>query len=755
MTNKLKKLALLCLSLCAAASLSAAAGCLTPISSPDSLPDSSISDSSTSDSDSSVDSSDSSDSSNSSTDSSAPDSSIAAPVQKNYTFNVVDNKNKAVLGAKIVVKKDGETVKELLTDSTGSVSAKLDVGSVVSVAGLPVGYSCASEITLGKLVTDIDFKLSKDYIDPLSGTGEPYNIYEIALPMTNNVEANEATFLVDIQQANEEIFFAFDPSRVGTYRITSIGDLDAKLLGYAVSTAGCYRLEDKDSDDISETDKNFVHMFEVSGTYLWKYSDDNLDGEFSEDEKSENEEHRYTFALTLNNEETGKYLFKVEFVSEELLTPEIEYVTENRKQTVAISKYTAPADKTLVAAPYHYYDDLVFNETDGYYHANSENGPIAVVKLKGEQERLLKGGELENIYMQDPTVFLFTTSIEKNEYGYITKVIKTDYANMVLKTYALFTDANGMYPLTKDLHDFLYKYIVVGQNNINIVLPSDLDTSVEVENWSPLCMAPIYLYCAENEIPESENIYIADGSYERPYVIGEMGTYSYSLTGFGGAVEFETHTWHKLIATKTGNLKVAAQNASSNIAITNKTTGEKMEIKVKLNSSTGSYEFVDGDVVFLAVTEGDEIYFEIKHVWDELQTVQFVIAINKIVTGEDGSAEAPFTIDGVGTYEVSVEDLFGMFYGSKWFKFTVSETGTYKFYSEEHTTGSYSIYATPEASGEQIAHSLDTQFKGQPYKYVEVELTAGTTYYIYVGSVTEESPRPATITFEFKVEKVS
>ncbi len=741
MTNKFKKLALLCLSLCAAASLSAAAGCFTPI------------DSSSDSSPVSTDSSVGGGSEDSSTpDSSSPDSSDVTATQKNYTFTVVDDNNKAVLGAKIIVKQDGETVKELLTDSTGSVSSNLYVGSVVSVGGLPLGYSCGGEITLGKLVTDIDFKLTKNFLEPKSGKGEPFDIYQIALPKTNDIEANEATFMVDIKEANQEVFFAFDPSRVGTYKITSLGELDAKLLGYTVSTAGCYRSEDLDSDDISQTDKNFLHMFEVQGTYLWKYEDENLDGNLTDDEKVENTEHRYTFALTLNGEATGKYLFKVEFVSEDTLTPEIEYVTEEKQASVTVNQYTAPADKTLVEAPYNYYDDLVFNETDGYYHANSENGPVAVVKLKGEQERLLDGSTLNDIVAQDPTVFLFTTKVERDANNYITKVVKTNYANMVLTTYASKADANGMYPLTKDLYDFLYKYIVEGGNSINITLPSDLDTSVEVENWSPLCMAPVYLYCADSELPESENVYIPDGSYEKPYVINGMGTYSYSLDGFGGSVEFEAHTWHKLIASKTGNLKVTAQNASSNISITNKTTGEKVEIKVKLNATTGSYEFVDSDVVILAVSQGDEIYFEINHVSDELKTVQFVIAINKPVTGEDGSAEAPFTMDGVGMYEVSVEDFLGMWYTSQWFKFTVTETGTYKFYSEEYANGSYKIYTKADASSALLATSLDSQFKGQAYKYVEAELTAGTTYYVYVGSVTEESPRPATITFEFKVE---
>ena len=750
MTNKFKKLAMLCMSLCMVASVRVAAGCFTPVdssSSSVSTPDSSVSDSSTPDSssdDSSV--SDSSTPDSSSDDSSvvdsstSSDSSVAAPVQKDYTFHVVDNNNKAVLGAKIVVKKDGEIVKELLTDSTGSVSSKLDVGCVVSVTGLPVGYSCGGEITLGKLVTDIDFKLSKDYIDPTSGKGEPYNIYELSLPVVNKVEANEATYLVDIDEPNKEVFFAFDPSRVGTYRITSIGDLDAKLLGYAVSTAGCYRQEDLDSDN-SETDKNFKHMFEVQGTYLWKYSDNNLDGEFTEDEREENTEHRYTFALTLNDGATGKYLFKVEFVSEELLTPEIEYVTEDKCPTVTISHYTAPADKTLVAAPYHYYDDLVFNETDGYYHANSENGPIVVVKLKGAQERLLGGESLDIAYGMDPTVFTFTTSVERDENNYITKVIKTDYANMVLNTYALFTDENGMYPLTKDLHDFLYKYIVVGGNSINITLPSDLDTSVKVENWSHLCMAPVYLYCAESEIPEGENIYIPDGTEEKPYIIDSLGTYSYSLIGFSGA-EFDAHAWHKLIAPKSGNLKVTTQNDACTVGVTNKNTNETQTI-----NGEGS--------IIITVTEGDEIYFEVNNTSSELYTVQFNIEINQPVTGENGSSDAPYTINGVGMYEVSVEDFLGMFYTSKWFKFTVTETGTYKFYSEEYVNGSYKVYEKADASSELLATSLDSQFKGQPYKYVEIELTAGTTYYIYVGSVTEESPRPATITFEFKVEKVS
>ena len=561
MTFKLKKLASLCLSLCMITGVGFATGC-----------------GSTENSES---------------------SSASASVEKSYTFSVVDDNGEGVLGAKIVVKNDGQVVKELLTDSTGCVTATLQVGSIVSVTDLPSGYACEGEQKLGALVTEIEFKLVKSYISPTKGDGGPYSRYEIKLPENSlGKELDEGLYLVEISEANEEVFFSFDPSRTGMYRITSLGELDAKLNAYAATSQTLYRQEDKDSDDISETDKNFQHLFEVTPTYFYRYEDANRDGELTEDEKVENTEHRYTFALTLNDGAVGSYAFKIEYVSEDWITPEVEYVTVNKEPSIQIAQFTAPEGKTLVEAPYNYYDDLVFNEEDGYYHANGKDGPIAVVNLLGKQDRFLNGNTLSAIAEEHPPVFTFVTETKYDENGYCIKIVKTNYSNLVLNDYGSKADENGMYPLTKDLYEFFYWYIVKAGNSININLPSDLDTSVQVENWAAECMAAVWLYCDEDEIPKQEVVVVPDGSYDNPYVIEELGTYGYSLTNQSGATNYDSDEYHTFVAPQAGNLKIVTQNANANIEIVNKTTNEKVTIKG------------EGETT-IAVSEGDVLYFHI------------------------------------------------------------------------------------------------------------------------------------------------
>lgn len=115
------------------------------------------------------------------------------------------------------------------------------------------------------------------------------------------------------------------------------------------------------------------------------------------------------------------------------------------KKTVELSKYTLPAGKQLkdfdITSPTGY--NLVLNETDGFYHLNSADGPLVVVYLA-----------------EDPTVAYlpcFKTVLERSG---ISKYVfdengefveKISYSECLLEYIECADDATGVYPLTEDL----------------------------------------------------------------------------------------------------------------------------------------------------------------------------------------------------------------------------------------------------------------------------------------------------------------
>lgn len=120
--------------------------------------------------------------------------------------------------------------------------------------------------------------------------------------------------------------------------------------------------------------------------------------------------------------------------------PWIEYVP-----TVELKPYTVPAgakirefDLTAATGTYN----LVFNEADGFYHLDSANGPLVLVRLS------------------EPTTYLEAIEVILREYSGMSKyffdengefVKRENYTNCLL-TYSENTDETyGVYPLTEDL----------------------------------------------------------------------------------------------------------------------------------------------------------------------------------------------------------------------------------------------------------------------------------------------------------------
>jgi len=110
--------------------------------------------------------------------------------------------------------------------------------------------------------------------------------------------------------------------------------------------------------------------------------------------------------------------------------------------TAQLSKYTLPAGSSLVdfdltAASV----TLVYNETDGFYHLNTADGPVVLVRL-GEDSQ----------YLPSFKTILDTSPVNRYFFDADGNFLKKESYSECLIEYLNYVDEdNGVYPLTKDL----------------------------------------------------------------------------------------------------------------------------------------------------------------------------------------------------------------------------------------------------------------------------------------------------------------
>ncbi len=121
--------------------------------------------------------------------------------------------------------------------------------------------------------------------------------------------------------------------------------------------------------------------------------------------------------------------------------------TEYKTSTV-LSKYTLPTGVTLekfdIKASSDKYN-LVFNESDGFYHLNEKDGPLVLVYLSKDTD-----------YVSSYKTITEKTGVNKYFYDEDGKFIKKEnYTNCLVEYLGYVDETNGVYPLTEDL-----KYII-------------------------------------------------------------------------------------------------------------------------------------------------------------------------------------------------------------------------------------------------------------------------------------------------------
>ena len=219
-------------------------------------------------------------------------------------------------------------------------------------------------------------------------------------------------------EAGERNYYLFAPAMEGTYEISVIGDVEA--IGYYGAPHFVQEINVGDLVDgvitVSITD-GMIGTGDTGTTVLVIGVDAGT-----------------ADSAVLAIQRVGAHQWTVE--------DEVWMVYE---KTVELAPYTLPAGAVVKEFDLTASYTLVFNENDGYYHLDSADGPLVLVRLAEP-----------NTYLDSFKTILENTGIRKYFFdanGDFQR--KEEYSNCVLEYLEYVDEDAGVYPLTEDL-----KYII-------------------------------------------------------------------------------------------------------------------------------------------------------------------------------------------------------------------------------------------------------------------------------------------------------
>ena len=218
--------------------------------------------------------------------------------------------------------------------------------------------------------------------------------------------------------AGQRNYYLFAPTTEGTYEISVIGDVEA--IGYYGSP---HFVQENNVGDVVDN----VITVSVTGSMIGTGDTGTTVLVIGVDAgAAEN--------AVLTIQRTGAHQWTVED------EPWVVYQT-----TMALSPYTLPKDAVIAEFDLTASYNLVYNAADGFYHLDSADGPLVLVRLAEPSK-----------YLDSFKTILEHTAIRRyffDENGEFLK--KEEYSNCVLEYLACVDEDAGVYPLTEDL-----KYII-------------------------------------------------------------------------------------------------------------------------------------------------------------------------------------------------------------------------------------------------------------------------------------------------------
>ncbi|MBQ9804944.1 MAG: hypothetical protein IJW49_00320 [Clostridia bacterium] len=162
-------------------------------------------------------------------------------------------------------------------------------------------------------------------------------------------------------------YFIFRPSMPGIYEI-SIDKADAEIIHLGSPNYW-------NDENPLKTSENGILTLEISRMYV-----------------SDVEEQSSPYLITVDAKVDTKTDFVLCFqkVAEMPLSPtEVNWISYANPNAEALEKFTIPEGSNVVNVDVFDADlQIVFNETDGYYHVGDENGPVVLIRLTTESTYL-------------------------------------------------------------------------------------------------------------------------------------------------------------------------------------------------------------------------------------------------------------------------------------------------------------------------------------------------------------------------------
>ena len=435
---------------------------------------------------------------------------FTACAKEDVTFNIKVTlpNGTAAYGTQVILTGGKETYVGTVNDKGYATIQAPEYTYGIGFNNLPGAFVPAASYSTTGGETEVTLTMGTKFSSFIGGTGEMYDRYQ----------AGYGTYNVTINSAEEEVFIALDPDSMGTYAFFTTGNVDTVLNGYDASFATCFKNDSKSADDISTKNKNFYQSFEIGEVHY-------------------NEQWRETIGVQARSE-SYPVSFQLTFLKiSDYYTPPVTYERIVVETEETLSKYPN-ASSSYVLKPVNYNSDLVYNAADGFYHIGSASGPVVVVKLTSNPERLFASGE-EDVTFQTianpeyeglPSTFYLTF---KKEDG---TLYNRDYNKLITEVYPQYVNNDGVYGLTEELKEFLYSFIVDHHNDINVAgnVPSE-------KRW----LAPCYYYNLE------------DGSQDTPNVL-EKGEYTVivPIRNEGGVVHYQVNTMGTITIRATGNAMI-------------------------------------------------------------------------------------------------------------------------------------------------------------------------------------------------------
>ena len=347
--------------------------------------------------------------------------STPAPTQEiettaDYTVTVTDYLGKPFTdGVVVSYLKDGEQIAMQVVNEEGKAIKNLDKGDY-TVALKFTGdealyYYEKDNLTLSADVTTLDVAVA------YNPTGTPDILYkgdsEYSAPLLQ-----VASMHVSIS-ANTRNYFIFQPSIEGLYKLSVIkGDA---TIGYYGAP---HFIQDTNVAEIQEEKSFSINIYNSM---------------ISPDPTSP-----LTLVIGVDSASAVENCI---IVVERVGDPEFSYENEPwdiYKPTVDLTEYVLPEGAVLGEFDLKASSDtykLVYNENDGFYHLNTADGPLVLVRLTKDSK-----------YLACFKTILESSGVVKyffDENGEFVK--KEDYSECLLKYLEYVDESEGVYPLTNDL----------------------------------------------------------------------------------------------------------------------------------------------------------------------------------------------------------------------------------------------------------------------------------------------------------------